>query len=108
MDRRARPSISRRLPFGTGRDREGQAESADSTDGRSDAQIAAALKTNGFMVYRVSKQLIEGGLEAVLNRKPRSSALVRMSANGLGSSEQPTDKANLDLTLGGYLDERCP
>ena len=66
------------------------------------------LRRQTDLWFRVSKQLIEGGLESVLNRKPRSSALVRMSANGLGSSERPTDKANLDLTRGGYLDERCP
>jgi transposase len=37
--------------------------------GWSDSQIIAALETSASMVYRVRKQLVEEGLEAVLSRK---------------------------------------
>jgi len=37
--------------------------------GWSDSQIMAALETSASMVYRVRKQLVEEGVEAVLSRK---------------------------------------
>jgi hypothetical protein len=41
-------------------------------EGCSDNQIIQALATSASMVYRVRKQLVEEGVEAVLSRKPRA------------------------------------
>jgi hypothetical protein len=40
--------------------------------GWSDSKIMAALDTSASMVYRVRKQLVEEGFEAVLSRKQRA------------------------------------
>src|SRR6266542_545371 len=40
--------------------------------GWSDNRIIEALETSPSMVYRVRKQLVEEGFEAVLSRKPRA------------------------------------
>ena len=48
-----------------------KADVSDAGDGWSDSRIIEALETNALMVYRVRKQLVEGGFEAVFTRKPR-------------------------------------
>ena len=44
--------------------------------GGSDARIIKALETSVSMVYRVRKQLVEEGFEAVLSRKQRTTPAV--------------------------------
>jgi hypothetical protein len=48
-----------------------KADISDAGDGWSDNQIIEALETSASMVYRVRKQLVEEGFEAVLSRKER-------------------------------------
>jgi len=45
---------------------------SDAGEGWSDSRIIEALETSASMVYRVRKQLVEEGLDAVLSRKPRA------------------------------------
>ena len=45
-------------------------------EGWSDSRIIKALETSVSMVYRVRKQLVEEGLEAVLSRKQRATPAV--------------------------------
>ena len=49
-----------------------KADASEAGEGWSDGQIIAALETSVSMVYRVRKQLVEEGLEAVLSRKQRA------------------------------------
>jgi Homeodomain-like domain len=44
---------------------------SEAGEGWSDIRIIAALDTSASMVYRVRKQLVEEGFEAVLSRKQR-------------------------------------
>lgn len=46
-----------------------KADVSDRGEGWSDSRIVKALETTVSMVYRVRKQLVEEGLEAVLSRK---------------------------------------
>jgi hypothetical protein len=48
-----------------------KADVSDAGDGWSDNKIIVALDTSASIVYRVRKQLVEEGFEAVLSRKPR-------------------------------------
>jgi transposase len=47
-----------------------KADISDAGEGWSDSRIIKALDTSESMVYRVRKQLVEEGFEAVLRRKP--------------------------------------
>ena len=47
-------------------------------EGWSDSKIIKALNTSVSMVYRVRKQWVEEGLEAVLSRKPSTPSLRRI------------------------------
>src|SRR5260221_8876370 len=47
-----------------------KADVSESGEGWSDSRIIKALETSASMVYRVRKQLVEEGFEAVLSRKP--------------------------------------
>lgn len=49
-----------------------KADISDAGEGWSDSRIMEALETSASMVYRVRKQLVEEGVEAVLSRKPRA------------------------------------
>src|SRR6202162_3205151 len=49
-----------------------KADVSEGGDGWSDGRIIEALETGASMVYRVRKQLVEEGLEAVLSRKQRA------------------------------------
>jgi hypothetical protein len=46
-----------------------KADVSKAGEGWSDSRIVKALETSVSMVYRVRKQLVEEGLEAVLSRK---------------------------------------
>ena len=46
-----------------------KADVSEAGEGWSDSRIIAALDTSASMVYRVRKQLVEEGFEAVLSRK---------------------------------------
>ena len=48
-----------------------KADVSERGPGWSDSKIIAALDTSASMVYRVRKQLVEEGFEAVLSRKQR-------------------------------------
>src|SRR5450631_2444868 len=47
-----------------------KADVSEAGEGWSDNRIIKALETSASMVYRVWKQLVEEGFEAVLSRKP--------------------------------------
>src|SRR5262249_48952843 len=49
-----------------------KADVSEAGKGWSDNRIIDALETSPSMVYRVRKQLVEEGFEAVLSRKPRA------------------------------------
>jgi hypothetical protein len=49
-----------------------KADVSEEGEGWSDSRIMEALDASPSMVYRVRKQLVEEGLEAVLNRKQRA------------------------------------
>jgi transposase len=53
-----------------------KADISEAGEGWSDSKIIAALETSASMVYRVRKQLVEEGLEAVLSRKQRATPAV--------------------------------
>ena len=59
-----------------------KADASEAGEGWSDNQIIEALETSASMVYRVRKQLVEEGLEAVLSRKPRAAPAVRKIFDG--------------------------
>jgi Homeodomain-like domain len=48
-----------------------KADQSEAGEGWSDSKIIEALDTTPSMIYRVRKQLVEEGLEAVLSRKKR-------------------------------------
>ena len=49
-----------------------KADASDAGEGWSDSRIVEALETSISMVYRVRRQLVEEGFEAVLARKVRA------------------------------------
>jgi transposase len=53
-----------------------KADVSEAGEGWSDSRIIKALETSVSMVYRVRKQLVEEGLEAVLSRKQRATPAV--------------------------------
>lgn len=53
-----------------------KADVSEAGEGWSDSRIVAALETSASMVYRVRRQLVEEGLEAVLSRKQRATPAV--------------------------------
>src|SRR6202163_2988025 len=53
-----------------------KADVSEAGAGWSDSRIIKALETSASMVYRVRKQLVEEGLEAVLSRKQRATPAV--------------------------------
>ena len=53
-----------------------KADVSQAGEGWSDSRIINALDTSISMVYRVRKQLVEEGLEAVLSRKQRATPAV--------------------------------
>jgi transposase len=84
-----------------------KADVSDASEGWSDNEIVEALETSASMVYRVRKQLVEEGLEAVLSRKPRAGPAVPRIFDGekeakliaLACSEPPKGRARWTLRL---------
>ena len=59
-----------------------KADVSEGGAGWSDSKIIAALDTSVSMLYRVRKQLVEEGFEAVLSRKQRSTPAVARIFDG--------------------------
>ena len=59
-----------------------KADVSDAGEGWSDNEIIRALGTSASMVYRVRKQLVEEGFEAVLSRKQRAMPAVARIFDG--------------------------
>jgi len=84
-----------------------KADVSEAGAGWSDSQIIQALETSASMVYRVRKQLVEEGLEAVLSRKQRASPAVARIFDGekearliaLACSKPPKGRARWTLRL---------
>ena len=84
-----------------------KADVSEAGEGWSDNQIINALATSASMVYRVRKQLVEEGFEAVLSRKPRATPAVPRIFDGekeakliaLACSKPPKGRARWTLRL---------
>ena len=84
-----------------------KADISEAGAGWSDSKIIAALETSASMVYRVRKQLVEEGLEAVLSRKQRATPAVSPIFDGekeakliaLACSKPPKGRARWTLRL---------
>ena len=84
-----------------------KADVSDGGEGWSDSRIVEALETSPSMVYRVRKQLVEEGFEAVLNRKQRAMPAVARIFDGereakliaLACSKPPAGRARWTLRL---------
>ena len=84
-----------------------KADVSEAGEGWSDRAIIKALDTSGSMIYRVRKQLVEEGFEAVLSRKPRMTPPVAAIFDGekeakliaLACSKPPKGRARWTLRL---------
>jgi transposase len=84
-----------------------KADVSEAGEGWSDSRIIKALETSASMVYRVRKQLVEEGLEAVLSRKQRAMPAVPRIFDGekeakliaLACSKPPKGRARWTLRL---------
>ncbi len=84
-----------------------KADVSEAGDGWSDSKIIEALETSASMVYRVRKQLVEEGFEAVLSRKQRATPAVARIFDGekeakliaLACSKPPKGRARWSLRL---------
>ena len=84
-----------------------KADISQSGEGWSDSRIIEALETSASMVYRVRKQLVEDGFEAVLSRKQRAMPAVARIFDGekeakliaLACSKPPKGRARWTLRL---------
>src|SRR5499433_529629 len=84
-----------------------KADVSEAGKGWSDNRIIEALETSPSMVYRVRKQLVEEGFEAVLTRKPRATPAVARIFDGekeakliaLACSKPPKGRARWTLRL---------
>jgi homeodomain-containing protein len=84
-----------------------KADVSEDGEGWSDSRIIEAVETSVSMVYRVRKQLVEEGLEAVLSRKaPAAPAVARIFAGekearliALACSRPPEGYARWSLRL---------
>src|SRR5271166_3949109 len=84
-----------------------KADVSPAGEGWSDSQIIDALDTSVSMVYRVRKQWVEEGLEAVLSRKQRATPAVRPIFDGekeakliaLACSKPPKGRVRWTLRL---------
>ncbi len=59
-----------------------KADVSEAGEGWSDSRIIEALETSVSMVYRVRRQLVEEGFEAVLSRKQRATPAVARIFDG--------------------------
>jgi Homeodomain-like domain len=84
-----------------------KADVSEAGGGWSDSRIIKALETTPSMVYRVRKQLVEEGFEAVLSRKERATPAVARIFDGekeakliaLACSKPPKGRARWTLRL---------
>src|SRR5882757_3595197 len=84
-----------------------KADVSEGGEGWSDSRIIKALDTSVSMVYRVRKQLVEEGFEAVLSRKQRATPAVARIFDGekeakliaLACSKPPKGRARWTLRL---------
>jgi transposase len=84
-----------------------KADVSESGEGWSDSRIIQALETSASMVYRVRKQLVEEGFEAVLSRKQRATPPVPKIFDGekeakliaLACSKPPKGRVRWTLRL---------
>ena len=84
-----------------------KADVSEDGEGWSDSRIIEALDASASMVYRVRKQLVEEGLEAVLSRKQRATPAVSRIFDGekeakliaLACSKPPKGRARWTLRL---------
>jgi transposase len=84
-----------------------KADVSEAGEGWSDSRIIEALDASPSMVYRVRKQLVEEGLEAVLSRKQRAMPAVPPIFDGekeakliaLACSKPPKGRARWTLRL---------
>src|SRR5438270_6502250 len=84
-----------------------KADVSEPGDGWSDSRIIHALETSASMIYRVRKQLVEEGFEAVLSRKQRAMPSVPKIFDGekeakliaLACSKPPKGRARWTLRL---------
>src|SRR6202040_1869420 len=84
-----------------------KADVSEAGKGWSDSRIIETLETSPSMVYRVRKQLVEEGFEAVLSRKQRATPAVARIFDGekeakliaLACSKPPKGRARWTLRL---------
>src|ERR1700747_2065986 len=84
-----------------------KADVSERGEGWSDSRIIEALDTSASMVYRVRRQLVEEGVEAVLSRKQRATPAVAPIFDGekearliaLACSKPPQGYARWSLRL---------
>ena len=84
-----------------------KADVSETGEGWSDSRIIQALDTSASMIYRVRKQLVEEGFEAVLSRKRRMTPPVAAIFDGekeakliaLACSKPPKGRARWTLRL---------
>src|ERR1700732_2097686 len=84
-----------------------KADVSEGGKGWSDSRIIEALETSPSMVYRVRKQLVEEGFEAVLSRKQRATPAVARIFDGekeakliaLACSKPPKGRVRWTLRL---------
>src|SRR3974390_1203590 len=84
-----------------------KADVSDAGPGWSDSRILAALDTSASMIYRVRKQLVEEGFDAVLSRKQRARPAVERIFDGekeakliaLACSKPPKGRVRWTLRL---------
>ena len=84
-----------------------KADVSEAGEGWSDGRIIEALETSVSMVYRVRKQLVEEGFEAVLSRKQRATPAVARIFDGekeakliaLACSKPPKGRARWTFRL---------
>src|ERR1700745_2940032 len=84
-----------------------KADVSEAGEGWSDSRIIKALDTSASMIYRVRKQLVEEGFEAVLSRKRRMTPPVAAIFDGekeakliaLACSKPPKGRARWTLRL---------
>jgi hypothetical protein len=84
-----------------------KADVSQAGEGWSDNRIINALESSPSMVYRVRKQLVEEGFEAMLSRKPRAMPAIARIFDGekeakliaLACSKPPKGRARWSLRL---------
>jgi Homeodomain-like domain len=84
-----------------------KADVGEGGEGWSDSRIIEAVATSASMIYRVRKQLVEEGFEAVLSRKQRATPAVPAIFDGekeakliaLACSEPPKGRVRWTLRL---------